>query len=329
MRAIFYHGVVKGRAAQDYYASNFVDVAAFRDQVKALARSWRVVSLAEFAEQLAHPKHLDRRTVHLSFDDGFSNVLTAAEILDDAALPWTLFVITDAVLHGYRPAYIQLADAVSSCNKRIRWGGLEYDLTGTDGKWSFARRAKAALKAAPNGSAAELFAEILNRVGHREPVPAERSHWSFLRPAELSELDRAGVEIGNHSARHLDLVRATDEDLRHEVHDSRLQLESAIGTSVWSFAYPDGGYDDRVRDQVMETHRLAMATTTRRSPRSLSAVRRYPAGRSVEALNDVLSPLYPVASRVRRARRAVSSGLPANRSRSGSSSGARFGRTPS
>jgi peptidoglycan/xylan/chitin deacetylase (PgdA/CDA1 family) len=60
-----------------------------------------------------------------------------------------------------------------------------------------------------------------------------------------------GVEIGAHSVRHQRLDELDEHEMVDEVRRSRAQLEALIADWVWSFAYPHGAHNRRVRDEVV------------------------------------------------------------------------------
>jgi peptidoglycan/xylan/chitin deacetylase (PgdA/CDA1 family) len=65
--------------------------------------------------------------------------------------------------------------------------------------------------------------------------------WEHLR-----ELADAGWEIGSHTVTHPFLTRTSDEDLAHELTQSRLRVEAALERPCPSVAYPYGDFDERV-----------------------------------------------------------------------------------
>ena len=69
----------------------------------------------------------------------------------------------------------------------------------------------------------------------------------LLELEELSGLAEDGVEVGAHSASHVDLTRLDDPDLEVEIAGSRRTLERYCGREVETFAYPFGRHDARVR----------------------------------------------------------------------------------
>jgi peptidoglycan/xylan/chitin deacetylase (PgdA/CDA1 family) len=74
----------------------------------------------------------------------------------------------------------------------------------------------------------------------------------FMSPDQIRELDRAGMDIGDHSHTHTDLTALSGEALRAEVAGSRRRLERVLGHRVWAFCYPSGRHDDAVAQAVRD-----------------------------------------------------------------------------
>lgn len=66
----------------------------------------------------------------------------------------------------------------------------------------------------------------------------------LMNAAELRELQRYGMEIGSHALTHRRLPALDAQARRHELAESKAQLEDLLGTGVRSFAYPYGAHDD-------------------------------------------------------------------------------------
>lgn len=60
-----------------------------------------------------------------------------------------------------------------------------------------------------------------------------------------------GLEIGAHAVRHRRLDELPDGELSDELHLSRERLQEITGLAVYSFAYPHGSYDRRVRHHTL------------------------------------------------------------------------------
>ena len=75
----------------------------------------------------------------------------------------------------------------------------------------------------------------------------------FLTINELKEISALdNVDIGSHTVSHPYLTRLNDNEVMHELLDSKHFLEDLLGKPVRLFAYPHGDYDKRIRDLVEE-----------------------------------------------------------------------------
>jgi peptidoglycan/xylan/chitin deacetylase (PgdA/CDA1 family) len=72
----------------------------------------------------------------------------------------------------------------------------------------------------------------------------------YLSVKQLQELIEAGWEIGSHSMTHPDLLSLDSEDLRTELLNSRLMLETTLGAKIESFAYPYGSSSPEIARKV-------------------------------------------------------------------------------
>ncbi|MDQ6816268.1 MAG: polysaccharide deacetylase family protein [Actinomycetota bacterium] len=83
----------------------------------------------------------------------------------------------------------------------------------------------------------------------------------FLDAAQIRQLDRAGMDVGDHTAHHVDLRMLTPAQLAAETAGSRRVLGQVLGHPVYFFAYPFGAYDNAVL-QAIRGAGFTMAYTT-------------------------------------------------------------------
>jgi peptidoglycan/xylan/chitin deacetylase (PgdA/CDA1 family) len=83
----------------------------------------------------------------------------------------------------------------------------------------------------------------------------------FVTADQIRELDRAGMDVGDHTAHHLDLPELTASELKSETAGSRRVLQSILGHPVYYFAYPFGAFNDTVL-QAVHAAGFTMAYTT-------------------------------------------------------------------
>lgn len=93
----------------------------------------------------------------------------------------------------------------------------------------------------------------------------------FLNAAQVRRLDRAGMDIGDHTAHHVDLRLLTAAQLRAETLGSRRVMQRTLGHFVYAFAYPFGAEDDAVLAAVHAAGFTMAYTTAGGSTESTSA----------------------------------------------------------
>lgn len=80
----------------------------------------------------------------------------------------------------------------------------------------------------------------------------------FMTETEVKEISDAGMEIGSHSANHLDLTTLSISNVNKEVSLSKVTLEEVTGKTIISFCYPAGKHDDIVGKAIVEAgYRIA------------------------------------------------------------------------
>jgi peptidoglycan/xylan/chitin deacetylase (PgdA/CDA1 family) len=92
-------------------------------------------------------------------------------------------------------------------------------------------------------------------------ITGRMSEPGFLNADQIRELDRAGMDVGDHTAHHLDLPMLTASELQSETAGSRQALQAVLGHPVYFFAYPFGAYSDSVLAAVHAAG-FTMAYTT-------------------------------------------------------------------
>jgi peptidoglycan/xylan/chitin deacetylase (PgdA/CDA1 family) len=83
----------------------------------------------------------------------------------------------------------------------------------------------------------------------------------FLSADQIRQLDEAGMDVGYHTAHHVDLRLLTASQLHTEIAGSRRVLERVLGHPVYFFAYPFGAFNDAVLS-ALKSAGFTMAYTT-------------------------------------------------------------------
>ena len=83
----------------------------------------------------------------------------------------------------------------------------------------------------------------------------------FVTATQIRELDRAGMDVGDHTTHHLDLRVLPPAELKAETAGSRHMLQKILGHPTYWFAYPYGEFNDQVVAAVRAAG-FTMAYTT-------------------------------------------------------------------
>ena len=118
-------------------------------------------------------------------------------------------------------------------------------------------------------------------------VDGDRREREILTEEELRAMIAAGLEIGSHTRRHLDLTKATPEEIESEVAGSKRDLEDRLSAPIRTFAYPYGRQNGRVREAVVAAGYVAACAT--RSGFVRAAEDRYAIRRVTITWSDTLS----------------------------------------
>jgi peptidoglycan/xylan/chitin deacetylase (PgdA/CDA1 family) len=189
-----------------------VSPSEFSRQVETLRAAIPVLDLVDLVER-ARSGRLHTRAVAITFDDGYVEMLRAADILD--GLPATFFVPCEP--RGAEYWWDTLARRLPDPAHRPLLDALH-----------------ARLLAAPPAQRASVLAE-LPEVGPADPQ--DRT----LLPDELRALaGRPGVAIGAHGLSHEALTALSEERRRDEVVLGGLRLAALTGKAPDRFAYPFG-----------------------------------------------------------------------------------------
>ena len=103
--------------------------------------------------------------------------------------------------------------------------------------------------------------ERFHMVGTFFVITGRMTEPGFLSADQIRQLDQAGMDVGDHTAHHVDLRLLTASQLQMEIAGSRHVLERVLGHPVYFFAYPFGAFNDAVLS-ALKSAGFTMAYTT-------------------------------------------------------------------
>lgn len=248
--AAFFHGLESGSGDCALH-NNHHERSAFLAMVRTLKARFDVLPLEALDDVLKAPDK-QPRAVFLMADEGYATTLEAADILEDFALPWTLFVATGHI-GAQHPNPMFRARAF-----------LRYAPTGAYnlphlGEVDFVEHARGEEEQRVIAALKQLHAEqahdvldamdtILAEAGLGDLATLFPSD-SFLSWDDVRNLAARGVTIGAHGHWHWPMNASQDPAYLIEQAILPKQLiEAQIGQPCIAFAYPFGETGDVSRE---------------------------------------------------------------------------------
>lgn len=243
----------------------------FAQQIEALTRERCVVPLRWLGARLSEGRP-PRKAVVVTFDDGYSDVLTNAKpVLERFSCPATVFLTTGAIGSSEEFWWDELPRVILQTS--VLPAELEIEVAGRMHRWRLvesiedpdsepadeeARATRQQLHLALWGLLKPLDADSRRRVLDKlstwaavdgDSFPASRA----LDAGEVRRLaDRGFIDIGAHTVTHPSMPLLDPVRRREEVVDSRRDCEELTGSKIEAFAYPFGDLDDDSVSTVRE-----------------------------------------------------------------------------
>jgi peptidoglycan/xylan/chitin deacetylase (PgdA/CDA1 family) len=218
----------------------------FAEQLGVLGRRGRPLALGELPRLLAAGQ-VPKRSVVLTFDDGYADVLHVAKpLLAQFGIPASVFVVSGAL--GRELWWDRLARLASTATAvglpvmlPIGDSAFIWPMKGVTSSEEGLRRALYARLRGLDSTAREA---VLDQLGELIGGSSGTSAVGLRRVVTAEELRCLGagdgVEIGAHTVTHPALSQLSTERQREEIAGSRRDLEAAVGRRVSGFSYPFG-----------------------------------------------------------------------------------------
>lgn len=223
----------------------FLSREAFRLRMESLARArCAVLPLADAVNRL-YAGSLPRKSVAITFDDGFHDFHELAfPLLRQHGYPVTVYQTTYYTEHRF-PVFNLMIDYLFW---KAGGGILDGRPFGIEETFDLSRRAPAVdaferFGFARSLGAAEkdaLAAQVADRLGIDYETLRRRRLLQLMSAQQLAEISRAGIELELHTHRHRTPV---DEALFvREIRDNREAIRRSSGQTARHFCYPSGVY---------------------------------------------------------------------------------------
>lgn len=220
----------------------------FERQIEYLVENYNIISMDEMKRHLENATPFTKRTVVVTFDGGYTDVLyTAKEVLEEYGVFATVFVPSAKITEPGQFWQSELEDILIAGNAR---GHLEIEIDGQCYMWSLRTRRDAFrtfdvfCSILPNKTPSAQERIISQIRVSLDGKAAEPDCHRTMDAQELRMLEAGGlITIGGHTHNLVKLSALPGWQKMEELTRNKNVLEEALGHRVEYFSYPFGNED--------------------------------------------------------------------------------------
>lgn len=248
---LMYHRV---SPKQDSWSLKSISPKCFEKQIRYFRQNYEIFSLDILVEYMKQGKPLPEKSVVITFDDGYKdNYRYAYPILKKYHVPTTIFLTTGHIDTGNLFWWDKVSYIIHHTDLD------QINLTGMGTFFLRSEREKSRsssliidkLKKVPeetkyiliNNLLAQTGVEILNNLGED----------LILSWKEIKEMSNFGITFGAHTVSHPILTNLSLDQAKHEIVQSKRDIEEMIGCHVTSFSFPNGDLNSDIVKLVRES----------------------------------------------------------------------------
>ena len=250
-----YHGVID--KVDFNYSINHMDAEQFEQQIRFLSDNFNILPQEEFLYNYLNCITSKKKSILLTFDYGYeNNYKFAFPILKKYNATATIFLIS-SLIDTKNPTWYDLIDNTKYLfnNQKhsveiIKLGaelGIKYQ------KEIFHNDLKKYLKDQSTNEKNEILEKYFNIIGLNSMDNIDEKYWKILSSEQLLKMQQSGlISFGSHTANHPNLDQITEDQVEFELKESKLKIENILGRKINTIAFPDGAYNERVKNMSKE-----------------------------------------------------------------------------
>jgi peptidoglycan/xylan/chitin deacetylase (PgdA/CDA1 family) len=263
LRILCYHDIASSSGVK-LPGRAFPTLEEFRRQMTFLKESCRVVTLDEIARYCKAGKGPREFSVAITFDDGAAGVMTAAPVMFELEIPFTVFLATRFIGSDELPWFVYLnaiADRAKEYAASLEADGHRFQMADPAEFREFRGLAKRELLEKGYYDQMKMLYYWATKVD-MALADVRSGPRKFLTWEQVRQLAGKGVAFGSHTHSHLDLTRLQGAHLELEISLSKGEILEHIGREHTRFvAYPDGRFDGRILEMARQYHEMGFAAS--------------------------------------------------------------------
>jgi peptidoglycan/xylan/chitin deacetylase (PgdA/CDA1 family) len=230
-------------------------IQEFEKLIVYLKNNYNIIDLETAFKNKINKVKGKRKQICLTFDDGYlNNFEIALPILEKHKVPATFYLISRELIEDDYMMWTDLVDFVSNCEIKkdikhndaiFKWNGSQYFCPTFNLDLSNYFKTLGHEK---NELIDFLKKEFLDIESIKQELPY---HWRFINKSEILKYANSQyIQLGSHTENHHNLSNIDISLTQSELVDSKLLFENMLKKPMLSIAYPDGSYNEKVKDEA-------------------------------------------------------------------------------
>ena len=278
LTVLAYHRIIESHDPDfSYYQPNVsATPAMFKRQMDFVAKRFNVIDLNTLVAFIEHGKPLPPRPLLITFDDGYlDNYENAFPILKSYGFPAVIFLMTASMDNPIRPWWDQCAYYFKKTKKTsISLPIGTFEINTSEDRIPVRETVMRQLKKLPETEKQAVIAALPEATDVEPPnEPPLFVNWDQVR-----ELVANGVACQPHTVTHPILTRIPQDEVQHQLSESRDKIRNETHQEISAFAYPNGTPDDYNKTAIETLRELGykVAFTLTPGPAKFNVVKEHP-----------------------------------------------------
>jgi len=256
---VYYHVISDVAIPHVKHLYDYKSPALFEQDLIYLQQHFNLIGYDALSERLSKGTGLKRKSVVLTFDDGFSECFSVVRpLLLEHKVPCTFFITTDYVDNrGMSPDLILSLRIDSALGlENVKLPSIIQQINADYGTELSSQTALVNWIRSLIGRSDAKVTKLCNHLG----VDVERylqDHKPYLTSEEIVQLSKDGFTIGAHARSHRRLNNLSDDEIEAEIVESCRAIGALTGKEDIPFAFPYNG--DGVSRELLENIRARYA----------------------------------------------------------------------
>jgi len=271
---LFYHRLCDG--SNDPHQLPHLDIREFSIQMCHIKKWYNVISMDEMASRLGGENRFTSPSIVITIDDGYQNNYSLAyPVLKKLNMPAIIYLTTGFIGTNNALWVDDLADILLSTKLKSfcfpeLFGDEILDISTRRRKMETLTKLYEEMVRLEQHKKILIMQKLANVLGRNE-VRRDNTERKMLTWNEVMEMNENNISFGAHTVSHPTLSKMEPGEAEQEIFESKMEIETRIGSKVRHFAIPNGKKEDFNEELKRYCKEIGLKTVASTEPGVVSA----------------------------------------------------------